>query len=497
MGLPLSRFRMLSRLCSGGEDVRERLSSYKLVCVVLHDPDDRPFVARMRRRFMDLYERTGKDLLFITFIDPPEEWADLRGLGITATESRLLSAEPGFDGWLMVRHFLPCVAPDATLPSLLVTHDLMSREYVLIDSSADLFEEQLTQLGQFCSQTGGRFSVWDGRFLSFASTLGPVLQSELPDRPLAVALSDVLALQDVAEGDPEAERWTECRIREWKAGGAEAAADCSRYEAAVEIGKRRRERLVERLPNSDKSIRDLGRTIIHMARSAGPREKTLHASFLIESKSIRNYGLCNARSRSNILQYNELLEFFVPKRTRDESRAAFKDKNRSERRNFKQLAQPLAEFFELEVNLTMVQLMRQYSGIEMPEYYRKFKRNCYVSVRTPKESVPLNACEYPDRLKPVMIGKAYYAYRTMCDGAGPYRMPERIGGRFLEDWSRMADMRNDIDHADFYEEDFFGFDEFRQFHAVFSSILSDSLWKMEAIGDALRRGDELPEFDAD
>ena len=194
------------------------------------------------------------------------------------------------------------------------------------------------------------------------------------------------------------------------------------------------------------------------------------------------------------MDYNELLEFYVPKRTHDESRAIFKDKDQSERRSFKPLAQPLAEFFELEINLTLVQLMRQYSGIEMPEYYRKFKRDCYVSIRTPREDIALNACEYSDRLKPVMMGRAYYAYRTMCDGSGPYRMPERIGGRFLEDWSRMKNMRNGVGHAVYYDEDFFGFYEFREFHSVFSSILRDSLWKMEAIGDALRRGDALPEF---
>ena len=485
---------MLSGLCSGGDEIREKLSSYKLTCVVLHDPDDRKFVTRMRKSFMGLHERTGKDLLFVTFIEPPEGWDDPHRLGSGIVEPERLCAEPGFDAWLMVRHLLPAVAPDAALPCLLVTHDLLSREYVLVDSSIDRFEDQLIRLGAYGSQSEGRFPVTDGRFLAFASTLGPVHQSELPGRSLAEVLSDVLALQDLADGEPEAERWTERRIREWKRDGPEAAADCSRYEAAVEMGKKRRERSVPLAPPVEKmSIGGL-RNVFHNARPLVGREKTLYSSLLIDTKGIRNYGLCNARSRGNIMEYNELLEFYVPKRTRDESKAAFKDGRRNERRSFKPLAQPLAEFFELELNLTVVQMMRQYRGIEMPEYYRRFKRDCYVNIRTPKEAVALNACEYPDRLKPVMIGRAYHAYRTMCDAAGPYRMPERIGGCFLEDWSRMKDMRNDIDHADLYEEDFFGYHEFREFHSVFSSILQDSLWKMEAIGDALRRGEELPEF---
>ena len=94
-----------------------------------------------------------------------------------------------------------------------------------------------------------------------------------------------------------------------------------------------------------------------------------------------------------------------------------------------------------------------------------------------------------------MLGNAYYAYEAMCDPFGPYRMQERMGEAFLQEWSKMVNMRNKIDHADYYEEDFFGYDEFRHFHAVFTSILRDSLWKMEAIGEALRSGADLPEFD--
>ena len=494
MGLPLSRFQMLSRLCSDDREIRDALASYKLTCVVLHDPDDKRFVARMRKMFPSLHRQTGKDLLFISFINPPKEWEEPDCLGFKHVDSRRLCVESGFDSWLMVNHLLPIVAPDANLPCLLVTDALLSREYVLIDSSVEQFPDQLVQLGEYCLQTEGRFLVSDHHFLEFVSALGSSSLFELPERSIAAALSDVLALSEIShesEENSDAEKWADYRIREWKTAGGNAATDCFRYESAVKREKQRKERLLR--PAVVRRSAMSSRALERPNRVDGDTTLSLYSFFQITPKSIQDYDLCHARSRGNILEYNDILEFFVPKRTFDEDKVAYNDKQRMYPKSFKQLAQPLAEFFEREVNLTLVQLMRQYFGIEMPEYYRKFKRDCMAKVRTPKE-VSLNACEYPDRLKFVTLGNAYHAYKTMCDPYDIYKMPEMIGGSFLDDWNRIANMRNDIDHPDYYEEDFFGYTEFRRFHSVFISILRDSLWKMEAIGDALRRGEELPKF---
>lgn len=497
MGFPLSRFQMLSRLCSYDEDVRNILSPYKLKCIVLHDPDDKRFTAKMKGSFLRLHERTGKDLLFITFIEPPKEWNYTDRPALRIVDPQRLCAESGFDSWLIVRHLLPAVAPDADLPCLLLTEDLLSRKFVLLNSSIDRFEEQLTRLGEFCSQAGEQILVSDRHFLEFASMLGTCHLSELTDRSLAATLTDVLALQVLSDADSDssrdAERWAEQRIYELKTVGGNTSPESFRYESAVKKERKRRESSLPVISKKEAShFREAPR--YRPQRPDTEISPTLYASYRILTKGIRNYSLCDVRSRDNIMEYNDLLEMFVPKRTRDEEKVAFIDRHRSSPRSFKQLAQPLAEFFEREINLSLVQLMRQHVGIEMPEFYRKYKQGCEVYVTTRKASVPLNAWQYPDRLRFVMLGNAFHAYKVMCDRYGPYQMPERMGSSFLEEWYQMVSLRNTIDHPDYYEDDFFGYQEFRRFHEVFTSILQNSLWKMEAIGSALRVGAELPEF---
>lgn len=492
MGLPVSRFQMLSQLCSEDLTVRAALAPYKLKCIVLHDPDDKRFRTRMKRSFLDLHACTGRDLLFITFIDPPKGWEGTLGFDDNVIDPQRLSADSWFDDWLMVRHLLPAVAPDSNLPCLLVTDDLLSRDYLLLESSVEQVVEQLTELGRYCSQAEGRFPVTDRRFLEFASSLGSCRLSSLSDVSLAAALTDVLAIQEIGLGDMAARRWAEHRLEEMKSGGEGALAAAFRYETAVQREKKRAEPRIIRPAAEHFRSNVLRRAKVF---SEEPMPPTLHSYFLIQTKGIRDYQLCDVRSRCNILDYNDLLEVFIPKRTRDEEKVMFSDSRHSTPRSFKPLAQPLAEFFEREVNLTIVQLMRKHLKIEMPEYYRKYKKGFKAIVKTPKNDVALNACEYPDRLKSVLLGNAYYAYEEMCSQWGPYKMPEVIGGRFLDDWYRLFHLRNNISHADLEKEEFFGFKEFREFHAVFTSLLEDSLWKMEAVGESLRKGEVLPKFD--
>ena len=163
MGLPLSRFQMLAGLCSQDEYVRKALAPFKLFCIVLHDPDDKKFSGRMQRHFLDLHTRTGENLLFITFINPPAAWTPPEGLSFPEMERRALSGERGFDSWLVINHFLPGVAPDAELPCLLVTHDMQAREYLLLGSSLDRVETQLEELGRISSSLDVRVPIWGRR----------------------------------------------------------------------------------------------------------------------------------------------------------------------------------------------------------------------------------------------------------------------------------------------------------------------------------------------
>ena len=48
MGFPLSRFSMMAELCRHDSFVSEKLSRFKAVCIVLHDPDDLETLLRIK-----------------------------------------------------------------------------------------------------------------------------------------------------------------------------------------------------------------------------------------------------------------------------------------------------------------------------------------------------------------------------------------------------------------------------------------------------------------
>lgn len=488
MGLPVSKFHILADICSKESFIQNEFSAYKLVCIVLHDPDDEAFNREMRRRFAKLHEWTGKDMLFITFIDPPSRWHASWG-GEDGFYKRNVNVERGLDSWLVINNFLPVVAPESNLPCILVTHDLLSQEYVILEISIYDFERQLVRLGDYCSSSPERFSVSDPRFQDFVSGLGNSQYRTLPERSVAEELAGTLALSKAHNYDREAVRWAKRRLSELKervvAAGEDDYRAASLYNSYVTDLESNRG--IERRSGSN------------FRQDYGARDARRSGYYLFPEK-IKGLSSCDILSRGNIHQFNELLPSYISDLYQDDfgmHRLSGTDDDISYGLSFKQLALPLTEFFERELNMTLVQQMRMHLGIEMPEYYRKFKKDFFAIVKLDKGTVALNACEYPDRLKPVMTGQAFMAYRAICEENGPYRMKDRMGPRFIEEWYTLAKLRNKVSHAEYELRDRFGLYDFMLYFKDFSSVLRRSLWKMEALAEALKKGEDLPVFAED
>ena len=510
MGLPLSRFQMLSRLCARDEYVREKFAHFKLVCIVLHDPDDEAFTRQMKNRFPDLHEQTGESMLFVTFVDPPKSWRFTGRENFNELESRNLEAERGFDSWLIIQHLMPVIAPDENLPCLILTDDLLSGDYVLMKTSTEGFERQLLQLGQYCSASESRFRVSDSRFQSFLSGLGPSHLCHLVEGTVAKAFADVLALHDLQNDNKEAANWVSHRTSELQTltDSASDSETKSRAEWALFRYQSTVKRIREHEPmllDSDHAIELRNDETYLGAWDPSIQDDAilphLYEQYYLRPKGIKGYELCHVSSRGNIREFNESLPSFVRKKSWDEVFSIYsEDEPQPVPRSFKNLARPLTEFFEREINLTLVQLMRFNCGIEMPEYYLGFKRGTIAYITTGTDGrVALNACEYPDKWVPVMLGPAYYAYRSMSQRIGGYCLTDRMGDAFLNEWYNMIKYRNMVSHADYSDEDFFGYEEFSSFFRSFSSILQDYLWKMESIGQSLRTGNgiEIYQHNAD
>lgn len=510
MGLPLSRFQMLSRLCARDEYVREKFAHFKLTCIVLHDPDDGAFTRQMKNRFPALHQQTGESMLFVTFVNPPKSWRFTGRENFNELESRNLEAERGFDSWLIIQHLMPVIAPDENLPCLILTDDLLSGDYVLMKTSTEGFERQLLQLGRYCSASESRFRVSDSRFQSFLSGLGPSHLCHLVEGTVAKAFADVLALHDLQNDNKEAANWVSHRTSELQTlkDSASDSETKSRAEWALFRYQSSAKRMREHEPmflDSDHAIELRNDETYLGAWDPSIQDDAilphLYERYYLRPKQIKGYELCHVSSRGNIREFNESLPSFVRKESWDEVYSFYsEDELHPIPRSFKSLARPLTEFFEREINMTLVQLMRFNCGIEMPKYYRKFKRGTIAYIKTRTDGrVALNACEYPDKWVPIMLGPAYYAYRSMSERNGEYYLTDRMGEAFLNEWYHMIKYRNMVSHADYSDEDYFGYEAFSDFFLTFSSILENSLWKMECIGQSLRTGNgiEIYQHNAD
>lgn len=84
--------------------------------------------------------------------------------------------------------------------------------------------------------------------------------------------------------------------------------------------------------------------------------------------------------------------------------------------DYSSLVSPLSQIWELELNNSVVQMIRQENGIEMPRYYKRVKRdednrveNVCISFEVNKElrTFNLNKLAKDDELKPQMMGDIY------------------------------------------------------------------------------------------
>ena len=495
MGFPMSRFSMMAGLCSKDSGVVEKFSQYKLICIVLHDPDDHSFKSRMKEKFIDLHERTGRDMLFITFVDPPDGFhIQYRTLDFNNKERTNLFVECDTDDKVVIGNFLRSVAPDCDLPTIIVTESLSSSHFVIIPTSSDSFADQLISIGNLCSSNDKADKLADLESLSEIDGLNNT-QTRFSKRPLATELADCLALSEVGKIDScfreEAEKWAETRLESLK-HEVDQAPDEERSSASVAVY------CYENALRKAKACKKEGSVISSYSHrndfAESPKvcrhtsSQTFYMKYKLDVSRIRGFSRCHCISRDDIILYNDYLSRFLPVKRPSEDQMKFV--SGGIRRDYMPLVHFFTHFLETEINLSLVQQMRQGCGIEMPEWYNKYKPRFRARVQTGElrrepQYISVNSDkEHNGVLQPLMLGKAYYAYRNMSDpGANP-GIPREMGNSFLDKWNRIIEVRNPGEHTALpsvtgegeYER--LDFEDFCAVYEAFSSILSEDLLKL-------------------
>ncbi len=495
MGLPLSRFQMMSGLFSGDYYYARRISQFKMVCIVLPDPYDNSFRRRMKDRFLALHEQTGQDMLFISFVDPPKEWRDTRrSLDFESIEKQNLFAEEGSDDKQLISSFIRSTAPNTQLPAIIVTDDLMSDRYVILESSISRFEEQLVEIGLFCTNSDGRTQVTDGRFLEVLDKLGRYQIIRDETRPLAARLADVFAVQP-DNYDCFSNSWADARLRELEeemnSGDQDAALAYYNYQASINKAKKSisSSNILNAPEFSHRPPIGGGLTgfMIKDDKTDLERTPTFYMQYKIDENKVKGFRSCEALSKDNIDQFNSQLQFFIRKRHPSEEEIMYTDSAHTRVRSFMPLSCFINDFMEREIRLSLVQQMRLQYGIEMPEYFARFKPKCWASVITGDGTkVSLNMVKHPDVWVPPMFGQSMYAYEAMSAPFANPGIPDPLDGAFMSLWKVLLDCRNTSDHAQLDPEQIMNYPLFVKQYNAFTQILEKYLGKMMDIKNILR-----------
>lgn len=482
MGFPLSRFQLMSGLFSGEERCVRALSGFKMVCIVLPDPYDSTFQRMMRDRFSVMHQRTGKDMLFISFNKPPKDWDRLKYK--LDFETVNLYAEPGCDDDRLINSFIRAVAPDAMLPSIIVTDDLMTGEYVVLESSRDRIEEQLAQIGEFCTFSDGRVPVRDQRFQKLLAKLGR-FHIRSADRPLAASLADVLAV--LPENYFEFSReWAERRLEELRlkveSGDEKDAFACRSYELAIPKEMEVRPIHGECCSRPKSARFTLKRSSIVTAEEI----PTFYQRYKIDVKQVVGFESCHALSKGILHQYNEQIRRLIAKRRPSEDDFKYIDARHTIIRNYGAITYCFNDFLEREINLSLVQLMRQHFGIEMPEFYLCYKpdKNDAI-VHTWDKAVNLNSLANGE-LARIPLGQAFYSYLTMCNPCNGYGMVNAFGPDFMPLWKKLFRYRNYADHPQMDAERVIDYQRFDEQYVAFVQFLDGYLGALMTIKERLR-----------
>ena len=179
--------------------------------------------------------------------------------------------------------------------------------------------------------------------------------------------------------------------------------------------------------------------------------------------------------------------------------------------DYSALGMYMGKFVEQEINSSVVQIMRAFCGIEMPEYYCKFYPQFDVNadVEYKNKRIRLNEHKDPQApegiLRAISLGDAYYALRQLKeeDSDGFFNdYPWLDDKRFLEAWRKLFGYRNKMAHiGEIIDADTLK-DNYKQF-LVFLGFMPDMLAAkkklapeeyVEMLPKAPKKEEDLPYF---
>lgn len=404
---------------------------FKLTAIIVHDPKDKDIIEHISSHFLTFAKLTGKNFLFITFIQPPKEYADAIRRGeyeyanLLVSDSKQLSNTDA--------KINPLVRNYYSLPEdgsyLVLANNLSDHIVFKVRITTGSLPYQLMNLTSYCDcpkNFDGLIKKLEGESIIIKEMLGESL----------LKLVSLISPSSTPDKYP--------------------LYAYSQRETAKKTINEEKQKLITALKQSsdDEDLTDKVLYIYGLIEYAFMNvfNEGQHPSIHIQK--CENYNLLEDTSQTFWKTYSRL-SYYLKNASRDEL-------------DYSAFILYLGKIVETELNLSVCQMLRQSMGIAMPDFYNRYcsqKDRVIIPTRNQRGVALNNYIRSEDgrkHLEGVALGNLLYAYKAAvgidadpychCNVSNPENL-EPISNDFLPLWENIVKVRNDAAHSRSVNED--------------------------------------------
>lgn len=442
-------------------ETRERLAQYTLFAFVLYDPDVHMDIYQtLQKRYQMLDEDTGSDLLFFSFVKPSKKWLrdrmkkypNRKSIWQSAAESDHHSTisnvyeheytDPSVIISLVSQQLS---ISQSQLPCIVITTSLHEKHPInIIQFDTKDVVRKLIKLGEIASG----LRRLPSRLISDVDNIAGIISKELTttfeEQVIRSEIDDIstnlLEIMDISEYNDES------NVRE----------RLDRYLAAI---NKIREKIAF-LAESNQFIQY--NVFSHLARIDG--YCTYLWKLLATSAQFDLHDASESTAQELLLPVDGLEEeSSVFLRTQHQIMRLYEQLyDDDESIDYSPLMISLTKIIELEINMSVVHVLRILKGVEVPKYFNAYQPNVEATYQTKNRTIDFNR---PDRTRTQLIlpgmGESYAVttgdinirvrdtmYEMIRQHHGMSKPKwDREFKKFIEYWSKLYPMRNVVAHA--------------------------------------------------
>lgn len=463
MGFPISRFSLFYGLYNQtqqSEEVHRIFSRFNLIAIILHNPADEKFQEKMENNF-EYYDRmTGPNFLFITFIKFKRD-----NIWIEATRDereylQTLTLGEGKTDDFELQHLKQLFkVEEKENPVIILTTDLNSKTYAVIDTSTEIIEEQLREIGKFCRCQEKPQSCQDPNFKRLVHKLQGYksynwenYSDEISSFPLPLRYSLIATFSRIQKRNIESSKDYLQELPNIIQFNRQLMDLIVALLQEIKIRDILIEKLIRRI-HLNKQTEEQCDELLSLLQERELFQKSTDIWFqelanakiiCLPQQEVDGQYLINdisdeweQDSQIYAKTHNELCRALLHNGNRENNNDEF---------DFACLSFYMPKIWENEINRSIVQKMRQHIGIEMPEYWFRYKKsNEKFCIRCENRTIDFNnRYGRQNNWKAPTIGDSKYAYDTLI--SKKLMDPIENNDLFSELWRNLNNARNRTTH---------------------------------------------------